>query len=188
MYLSEIKEGFKERMQNIAVFAPIFELKQKRKFEDYSMLELGIAVMLFILENMLKGEKDCTYRKLAYFLQDVIEEYYDDQLEYEQALELSHYLVRDCLMNQGRPQQFNYLNLETGENEDFKFHLIELQDYEIGDKEVNLKLSTTGLELLFKTKEMYNELQVSISQLYLRQQIEKGVFDGALRSVEELTL
>jgi hypothetical protein len=42
--------------------------------------------------------------------------------------------------------------------------------------------------MLFKTKEMYNELQVSITQLYLRQQIQKGVFDGALRSVEELAL
>ena len=49
-------------------------------------------------------------------------------------------------------------------------------------------MSQEGLELLFKTKEMYNELQVSITQLYLRQQIQRGVFDGALRSVEELSL
>lgn len=185
--MPDIIEGFNERIRNIAVFAPLFELKQKRKY-DYSLMELGIAVMLFILEDMLKGERGTTYTQIAYFLQDLINEYYEDDPGYEQALDLSHYLVRECLMNEGRPQQLDYLNLESGEYEEFKFHLIQLEDYEIEDKSVRLKLSTAGLELLFKTKEMYNELQVSISQLYLRQQIKKGVFDGALRSVEELTL
>lgn len=56
------------------------------------------------------------------------------------------------------------------------------------DKTVRLKLSGVGLELLFKTKELYNELQVSITQLYLRQQILKGVFDDALGTVEDLRL
>ncbi|MCL0063140.1 Atg14 domain-containing protein [Peptococcaceae bacterium] len=49
-------------------------------------------------------------------------------------------------------------------------------------------MSEHGLDLLFKTKEIYNELQISIAQLYLRQQIQKGVFDGALRSIDELDL
>lgn len=186
-YFEEIIAGFQERMQNIAVFKPLFELNQKRKY-DYSLMELGIATMLFILENMLRGEKDCTYRKIAYFLQDLIEEYYGDELTYEKAIDLTHYLVRECLMNQGQPHKFNYFNFESGEQENHRFHLVELQDYEIDNKVVKLKLSTLGLELLFKTKEMYNELQVSISQLYLRQQIQKGIFDGALRSVEELAL
>ncbi|SDC27386.1 MULTISPECIES: hypothetical protein [unclassified Candidatus Frackibacter] len=187
MYLNEVIEGFSERMHNIAVFKPLFELEQKRKY-DYPLMELGIISMLYILESMLRGEKDCTYRKIAYFLRDVIAEYYDDELEYAEALDLTHYLVRESLMNQGSSHQFSYFDFENGENEDYKFHLVKLQDYDIDSKVVKLKLSPIGLELLFKTKEMYNELQVSISQLYLRQQIQKGVFDGALYSVKELAL
>ena len=91
-------------------------------------------------------------------------------------------------MKQGRPHAFTYPDFETGTEKVHKFHLVELEDYDIKDRSVRLRLSTAGVEMLFKTKEMYNELQVSITQLYLRQQIQKGVFDGALRSVEELAL
>lgn len=186
-WLQEIVKGFEERMRNIAVFAPILELNQKTKYH-YPAAPLGVAVMLYILENMLRGEKNCTYEKIAYFLQDLIHNQYKDNLTYEQAIELSYYLVREGLMNQGRPHTYTYPDLETGTEKTYKFHLVELEDYEIKDKTVRLRLSTAGLELLFKTKEMYNELQVSIAQLYLRQQIQKGIFDGAIRSVEELAL
>jgi len=174
-------------MGNIAVFAPIFELGQKHKY-PYHLPSLGLAAMLFILEDMLRGEKNCTYENMAYFLQGLIGKQYRENLSHDQAMELTHFLVRECLMNQGRPHAFSYLDWETGQEKVHKFHLVELEDYDLKDKSVRLRLSTAGLEMLFKTKEMYNELQVSITQLYLRQQIQKGVFDGALRSVEELSL
>lgn len=186
-WYQQIVEGFGERMRNIAAFAPIFELNQKQKY-DYPMASLGVAVMLFILENMLRGGRDCTYEKISNFLQDIIRHQYGDELSYEEALDLAYTLVREGLMNQGKPHVLHFPDWEVRQEESHKFHLIELDDYEIKDKVVRLKLSTVGLELLFKTKEMYNELQVSITQLYLRQQIQKGVFDGALRSVEELDL
>ncbi len=187
MWTDEILKDFSERIKNIAVFAPLLDLKNKTKY-DYSLVELGIATMLFILEDMLRGEKDCTYRNIAYFLKELINKQYNDNLSYEKALDLTYYLVRDCLMSQGQPHSYSYKDLEKQEESIYKYHLIQLEDYNIEDKIVRLKLTTNGLELLFKTKEMYNELQVSISQLYLRQQIQKGVFDGALRSVEELAL
>lgn len=186
-WFTEIVQGFEERMNNIAVFAPLLNLQQKTKY-PYHLPSLSLAVMLFILEDMLRGEKNCTYENVAYFLKDLINRQYQDDLSYEEALNFTYYLVREGLMNNGRPQAFTYVDLETGAEKAYKFHLIELDEYDLQDKSVRLKLSTVGLELLFKTKEMYNELQVSITQLYLRQQIQKGVFDGALRSVEELSL
>ena len=183
----DIVDGFGERLQNMAVFAPLLDLNRKTAY-DYSLLELGVAAMLFILEDMLLGENNCTYHRLSEFLRQQILKHYDDRLTYEEGMEFTYYLVRDCLMNGGRPHQLNYHDFEEEEEEVYKFHLVKLEDYNVREKKVRLKLSTVGLELLFKTKEMYNELQVSISQLYLRQQIKKGVFDGALRSVEELAL
>lgn len=186
-WLKEIFEGFEERMRNIAVFFPIFELNQKTKY-PYPPVPVGVAVLLYILEDMLRGEKDCTYEKIAYFLKDLIESQFQEKISYDLAMELTQYWVREGLMNRGRPHVFTYPDWETGREKTHKFHLIELEEYQIVDKIVRLKLSSAGLEFLFKTKEMYNELQVSITQLYLRQQIQKGVFDGALRSVVELSL
>lgn len=186
-WLDEMLSGFGERMNNIAVFSPIIALSQKTKYR-YNLPTLGIAVMLFILENMLRVEKNCTYDAIAFFLQHVVERQYNEELSQEEAAELTNFVVREGLMNNGRPHTFTYPDLEGKTEKTHKFHLVELEDYDIKDKLVRLKLSTAGLEMLFKTKEMYNELQVSITQLYLRQQIQKGVFDGALRSVEELAL
>jgi hypothetical protein len=186
-WLDEILKGFSQRIGNIAVFMPLFELSQKTKY-PYNLPAVAVAVMLFILETMLRAEKNCTYESIAFFLQQIIARQYHEELDYGQALELSHFIVRECLMNEGRPHVFTYPDFETGTEKTHKFHLVELEDYDIKDRSVRLRLSPLGLEMLFKTKEMYNELQVSITQLYLRQQIQKGVFDGALRSVEELEL
>ncbi len=182
----EILAGFSERMKNIAVFKPLFDLEQKRKY-DYPLLELALVVLLFILEKMLKNQ-DSTYKDIALFLQEIIRDYYGDDLDYKQAKELTDYLVRECLFNRGKKHKFAYKNYQQQEEKEYKFDLLKLKDYEIGEEVVKLELAPLGLELLFKTKEMYSELQVSISQLYLKQQIQKGVFDGALRSIKELKL
>ena len=183
----EILQGFAERIENILVFSPLLELSQRTKY-PYSLPALGLAVMLYIMEDMIRVEKNCTYENIARFLQELIASYYGENLSYQAALDLTHYLVRDGLMNQGRYHSYTYPDWESKGEKTYRFLLVEIDDYEIQSKVVRLRLSTAGLEMLFKTKEMYNELQVSITQLYLRQQIQKGVFDGALRSVEELAL
>jgi len=186
-WLDEMLNGFGERMNNIAVFTPVIALSQRTKYH-YNLPALGVAVMLFILENMLRVEKNCTYESIAFFLQHIVQRQYGEELNREEAMELTNFIVREGLMNSGRPHSYTYTDLESRSEKSHKFHLVELDDYDIRDKIVRLRLSTAGLEMLFKTKEVYNELQVSITQLYLRQQIQKGVFDGALRSVEELAL
>ena len=49
-------------------------------------------------------------------------------------------------------------------------------------------LDEQGLELVFATKEYFNEYQLSINQLILRKQLELGQFSLALRQVEEMRL
>ena len=83
------------------------------------------------------------------------------------------YFFLDALRNGGRPFSYLFQDLETGQEELYKFALIDTADYQVQGK-MKYKLSEIGLDLLFKTKEIYSELRISISQLYLRQQIEKG--------------
>ena len=49
-------------------------------------------------------------------------------------------------------------------------------------------LDDDGLELVFATKEFYSEFQLSINQLLLRKQLEKGEFKGALRQINEMRI
>ncbi|MNI12240.1 hypothetical protein D3C73_654100 [compost metagenome] len=49
-------------------------------------------------------------------------------------------------------------------------------------------LDEDGLELIFATKEFYSEFQLSIHQLVLRKQLEKGEFEGALRQINEMRI
>ena len=89
-WLEDILNGFSQRMNNILVFMPFFELSQKTKY-PYDLPALGVAVMLFILEDMLRAERSCTYEAIAYFLQQVISRYYNEELDYDQALELGNF-------------------------------------------------------------------------------------------------
>lgn len=59
------------------------------------------------------------------------------------------------------------------------------------DPEENVQYYTLddgGLELVFATKEYFSEFQLSISQLVLRKQLEKGEFSGALRQIDEMRI
>ena len=71
--------------------------------------------MLYIMEDMIRLERDCTYENIARFLQELINSYYGDNLSYQEALDLTYYLVRDGLMNQGRYHSYTYPDWESKE-------------------------------------------------------------------------
>lgn len=182
--MSAALKGFAQRMKALAIYYPLYDLRNGRKYERFDQVALGFGVLLFILDNMLIGSEYCDQTSIAHFLKSVVEENYQERLGEEEAKEMAYFFL-DALRNGGRPFSYAFQDLETGHEEHHKFSLIDTADYQVQGK-VKYKLSETGLDLLFKTKEIYSELRISISQLYLRQQIEKGVFQEALRTVDEL--
>ncbi|WP_242313893.1 hypothetical protein [Bacillus cereus group sp. BfR-BA-01355] len=188
---NELFHGFDERMKNLSVFQPLLQLQSKNRFKEYPLISLGMAVLLYILENMLSENKPTTNEELTYFLQKILEESHKEGITFQEADELRIVLVDRYLRNNGAPHTFSYYDFVNQKEQNFQFHYIEYDTYdirELREKRVQLKLTTVGIEMLFKTKEMFNELQISISQLYFKQQMEKGLFDGALRTVRELSL
>lgn len=182
--MKSILTGFSERMKNFAIFQPLFDLSNSRKYSEYDPVALGFAILLLILENMLIGREPCDHQRIGHFLRRVVEDNYRHRLSEEEALEMAYFFL-DALRNGGRPFNYTFQDLENGQQSRYKFALIETAAYEIHGK-MSFKLTSTGLDLLFKTKEIYKELRITISQLYLRQQIEKGVFQEALRTVDDL--
>jgi hypothetical protein len=179
--------GFRERMKNLAGFWPLFRLRELRKYQEYDLLALGLGVLLLILEHMLIGRVECDHADVARFLRLTIQESHGQLLTEEESRELASYLLAQ-LRNDGRAFEFQFRNLESNTEDKHVFHLIENGTYHVASAQIRFKLSDVGLDLLFKTREMYKELRISISQMLLRQQIEKGVFDDALRTVDSLGL
>lgn len=182
--MGEELRGFAGRIQNVALFQPLFDLQRSRKYPEFDSLAIGFGIMLFTLENMLIGRDHCDHQDLASYVRLMIAESYNVQLSENESSEMAYYFL-DALRNNGRPFDMEFKDLETVGNVRCKFALIEVANYEIHGK-MRFKLTDAGLDLLFKTKEIYKELRISISQLYLRQQIEKGVFHEALRTIDDL--
>lgn len=182
--MHEALQGFAGRMQSLLIFRPLFELAQAKRYPEYDRVALGFGVLLFILNNMLMGRNECEHRDVAKFLRQIIQDNYNQFLTEDESLEMAYFFL-DALRNNGRPFNYNYYDLESGAENTVKFSLIEMASYKIHGQ-VSFRLSNFGLDLLFKTKELYKELHLSISQLYLRQQIEKGVFREAWRTVDDM--
>ena len=185
--LREALQNFHERMKNIAGFWPLFRLRELRKYQEYDLLALGVGVLLLILEHIVIGRLESDHNDVARFLKAALRENYGAELSDEESRELASYLLA-ALRNDGRPFEFKFRNLETNDDDKHMFHLIENGNYHVASGQIRFKLSDTGLDLLFKTREMYKELRITISQIMLRQQIEKGVFEEALRTVDALGL
>lgn len=186
----EIFSAFSNRMESFLIYQPILDLAQKERYKQYPLVSIGMAILLFILENMLRNEQHNTYEDIARFLQDLLREKYNEELSFSESYDMTLVIVREYLRNNGEPFQMAYFDFETKEQKTKYFHLIDftstynLQD--IKDKKASFRLTPEAIESLFKTREIFQEMQITIVQLYFRQQIQRKVFDGALHTIEEL--
>ncbi|KNY26537.1 hypothetical protein [Pseudobacteroides cellulosolvens] len=181
-------KGFRQRMESLAPFIHLSrKLSGFQKYNHIDMVSVGFSVLLFILENMLIGREECSIEDIASFLQNVIKRCYDLNLTQEESKEMAFY-IRDSISGSGgETVEFNYMNLENGTGESIPVKLIDTSYYEI-KKSARYKLTDQGMEMLFKTREIFSEFRINVTQMYLKQQIEKGIFSGALQTVNELNL
>lgn len=177
--------GFNSRIKNLA---PYIFLSNKflnvSKYPKYDMMSLGFSLMLFILDNMLIGRNECSIEDMSLFLKLLIEKNYNEYLNDEEAKELTYYL-KDLLNNNGEMYKYDYINTYNGKKESVDVKLIEQVSYEIKGK-VQYKLTSQGLDIIFKTREIYAEYKITVEQLYLQQQIKNGVYDEALETINQL--
>lgn len=193
MFDHKMFEGFGSRMENLLLSLPIYQLSQAKdsRFSKLNLVELGFATLIFLLETMLGSKKRATPNDIVLFLQKTVQDIYKIPYTQQEAEELKKYLVDNKLRNNGRKYRIPYTDYETGEQKDMLIDLIEYDNYSIRmnkDGKTYLKLSNQGIEVLFKTKEMYQEMQISITMLYFKQQLEKGSYSEALNSVNDLSI
>src|SRR5690606_22315729 len=81
-----------------------------------------------------------------------------------------------------------FLNWETNTTEEIAFSFLKTDFFDAKANRQYYQLDDDGLELIFATKEYFQEFQLSIHQLMLRKLLEKGELQGALRQINEMRM
>lgn len=186
--LKGITENYRERMQRLALFDPLYRLENKReKDENNKQIDYfgyGLLSLLFFFENMLIRNKKTSIQDLAEYL------YRLNQGEYALSLEGFEKVARNVVETfrppGGKRNDKKFYNWETREHEAVHYSILKADRADIHTNTQYYKLDEQGLELVFATKEYFTEFQLSINQLVLRKQLEKGEFVGALRQIDEM--
>lgn len=188
--LAGVLEGYKERIQRLALFDPLHKLDAKREKDaqerPIDMFGLGLLTLLFFFENMLIRNKKTGVQELAAFLHQMNREEIDlDDSGFEK---LARTIIETFRPASGKRNQRNFYNWETRQMDKVEFSLLKAERGDIAANKQYYSLDEDGLELVFATKEFFREFHLSINQLLLRKQLEKGEFAGALRQISEMRI
>lgn len=148
------------------------------------MMEMGLLALLYFFEQKLFRNHKVGVRDLSRFLEKTVSGKYSlIEAEYE---EIGRAIIQVFRPASGRKRSFTYYNWETGQEETIYTSIIKASSFDSKTGTQYYALDEDGLELIFATKEFYMEFQLSIHQLVLRKQLEKGEFQGALRQINEM--
>lgn len=188
--IRSVTENYRERMQRISLFDPLYELGNKRKLDrsgkriDY--FDLGFLTLLFFFENMVIRNRKVGAKELAEFLFRLNSDEVD--LDYEGFEDVARTIIEVFRPSSGKRKTRKFYNWETRKYENIQYSILKGNRSDHDTKAQYYTLDEQGLELIFATKEYFNEFQLSINQLVLRKQLEKGEFTGALRQIDEMSL
>lgn len=187
---SNTTNGYKERIARISLFDILYKLQNKKakdlKGDDIDYFGIGLLTLLFFFENMLIRNKKTGVKELAAFLADMTKESLELDGEGYQAL--ARGMIDSMRSPSGKRNRRDFYNYDTKAMDYVEYTILKAEGW---DRENNLQyytLDESGLEMIFATKEYFSEFQISISQLVLRKQLEKGEFASALRQIEEMKI
>jgi hypothetical protein len=120
--------GFDERMSSLMSMWPLYGLTAKNTLIGYSGFELGVCLLLFVMEKMLSYEI-CTYEDARDFLGGLLPLFADEPVSSEQAETVVEKLLNE-LSNYGKPFQYEYRSPD-GVTRQVKFRLLEQEPYSL---------------------------------------------------------
>lgn len=185
-----LTDGFRERMRRLALFDSLYELQRKQKKDakgqPIDMQGLGLLALLFFFEQkLLRNNKAGTIELAAYIAYLTAQKY---ELSTGQGESLAKDLIEAFRPPDGRKRSYPFYNWETGQDESITYSILKANNFDAATGRQYYTLDEDGLELIFATKEFYSEYQLSINQLMIRKQLEKGEYSSALRQINEMRI
>lgn len=188
--LEGMTAGYKERMRRLALFEPLADLQRKSKKDkanvSIDMHGLGLITLLFFFEHKLLRNNKVGSVELAKYIHQLTEEKY--VLAAGQVDSLAKELIEAFRPPDGRKRFYQFYNWETKQDEVIRYSLLKDNTFDAASGRQYYTLDEDGLELIFATKEFYSEYQLSINQLMIRKQLEKGEYSSALRQINEMRI
>ncbi|MTI56431.1 replicative DNA helicase [Geosporobacter ferrireducens] len=188
--MAAVVENYRDRMQRLALFDVLYSLQNKkqkdRKGQEIDYFNLGLLALLFFFENMLLRNKKTGVNELAAFYQELNEGEMD--LQEEDYLKAAKIVIETFRPPGGKRNSRTFYNWETRKSDQVQYSILKANTYDAATNAQYYVLDEDGLELIFATKEYFSEFQLSMNQLLLRKQLEKGEFAGALRQIDEMRI
>lgn len=181
---------YQERVKRMALHEPLIQLERKQlkdlSGERINMYDMGLVTLLFFFECKLTRIQETGIEELARFIMHVTQNQYtmDDKL----ALRIANDVIQAFRPSSGKRLAKVFHNYETGVTETIYYSILKASKSDLQTNRQYYELDEDGLELVFSTKEYFSEYQISISQMLLRKQLEKGEYNGALRQIEEMQM
>lgn len=190
----EYLAGFDSRMNTIgAISSFVTKLvdtqrvssKIKENFTQDELINISVAILCFLLERTITRE-GATIIQLRDFIKEFVSTYYKRKLDNENALDITRFIVRDVFMGGGEHYKLDVINYEKNKVETKYYQLVK----DKVDKNNNLFyiLSDLGNDIMLRTKEIEQHLQISMKQIITKEFIRRKDFKGANAIAKDLLI
>jgi hypothetical protein len=185
-------DGFNKRMEIIGIVESIVNRKNRnmeleRLFKDHDFINLVFSVLIYIMEKTLSEDSDCDREHILKFIETILPKYYGLRLENVQLEQVNDYVIKNVLQNEGVAYHFNTINYTDQTRECITIRLIADRVQEVnGSYKITYSLTDQGYDFLFRTKEIDQEIQITIEELKLKELIKRKNFKKAYDQSQNL--
>ncbi len=178
-------EAFEKRMEWIGIVESVVNRRGRNMdietlFPGNSFVNVIFSVLIYIMEKTLSEDSDCDIGHIAEFLEKLLPKYYNLKLEKGMYLRIANYIIKDILQNSGIPYDFKAMNYTSSKEVEIRIRLIDDRLVEVnGTRKVIYSLTKQGYEFLFRTKEVDEEIQLTMEELKLKELIKRKNFKKA---------
>ena len=174
-------DGFPKRMELVACIASVLCRKNKNReienwFDENELDNIIFSVLIHIMERTLTDESKCTLEDIEVFLSDILPSY-QKWLTQERLRDLTRYIVKDILQNKGDGFTFGVMDYDEGKMKKQSVRLI--KDMIDDEDEICYVLEKQGFDMLFRSKEVDEELGFQMEEIRLEKLIKKGNYSDA---------
>ncbi len=190
----EFLQDFDKRMNTIgAISSFVTKLvdthrvsnKIKENFSLDELINISVAVLCYLLEKTITREGS-TILQIRDFIKELINTYYKKELNDETVLDITRFLIRDVFMGGGEHYRLDVINFEKSTVETKYYQLVK----DKVDKNNNLfyVLSDLGNDIMLRTKEVDQHLQITMKQIITKEFIRRKDFKGANAIAKDLLI
>jgi hypothetical protein len=186
----EFLEGFEKRMRIVAAVDSIVNRTNRRMdierlFSAGQLDNIIFSVLVYIMEQTLAEDEECTIESIASFIRGILPAY---ELEFslDTIRQITEYIIKDILQNGGEARFYPIMTYGQGTKET-RIRLIEDKLRE-NDRSyiITYQLTDQGYDLLFRTKEVEQEISFTIEELKLRELIKRKNYKKAITQSSSL--